>query len=161
MFPLGSPVPLCLCPALGDRDVLSDPSSPGVPGEAGLQRNQDMDSNTRAKLLRGNTEPCGSQHSSPVLHRARLAHVLPSIHRRFWLCGRDLPVVVLLIKPFSLQRVLLFKREAGTEFQLQTLTALKLHISIGLQVMSCEFMGFALHSFSPSLSLHFSLKWLS
>lgn len=77
------------------------------------------------------------------------------------LCGRGCCVVVLLIKGLSLWTVFLFKREDVTEFQLQTLTALKLQVWIGLQVMSYEFMGFAPHSFSPSLSLHFSLKWLS
>lgn len=119
-----------------------------------------MDRNTHAKLLiRGNTELCGCQCPSPVLLCAWLAHALPSVCRR---CSvTDFPGMLLLIKCFSLWRIFLCKREDVTEFQPQILSALKSQSWVGLQVMSYKFMGFALHSFSPSLSLHFSLKWLS
>lgn len=151
LLPLGSPVPLCLCPVLGDRDVLSDPEQPWCSWGSRAAKKSGYGQQHSCQTPKRKHRAMWFSTLIPCPPPCQAGPFLPSTHRKFWLCGRDLPAGVLLIKAFSLQRVFLFKREDGTEFQLQTPTVLMLHISIGLQVMSCEYyMGFALHSFSPS-----------
>lgn len=101
-----------------------------------------MENITCAKFeIRGSPVSYSSQDLSSVLHSAWLADI-SSFSMQKVFNNKNLSLVLLLIKCISPWRVLLFKCEDVTEFQLQILTALGLQIWMGLQVKSCEFIGF-------------------